>query len=77
MDTDFTRLIENQTKIAEKAQGLALLELNEKNSELVSEHLSLLFQILEISIVYEEDDDDDNDEDITKKPSPVIDDARY
>ena len=77
MDIDFTTLTANQIKIAEKAQGLALVDLSEKNSELVSEHLGLLFQILEISIVYEEEDDDDNDEDTTKKPSPVIDDARY
>ncbi len=77
MELDFTALTANQIKIAEKAQALALVDLSEKNSELVSEHLGLLFQILEISIVYEEEDDDDNDEDTTKKPSPVIDDARY
>jgi len=77
MELDFTTLTENQIKIAEKAQGLALVDLSEKNSELVSEHLGLLFQICDLCIAYEEGDDDEDDEDTTKKPSPVIDDARY
>lgn len=75
MELDFSKLTENQIKIAEKAQGLALLELNEKNSEMVSEHLSLLFQILEISEVFWDEDDDDEDEPVVK-PDPVPEDSR-
>jgi hypothetical protein len=74
METDFSKLIANQIKIAEKAQSLALLDLNEKNSELVSEHLSLLFQILEMSEVFW-DDDDDEDEPV-KEPSPIPEDSK-
>jgi hypothetical protein len=74
MELDFTNLTENQIKIAEKAQGLALLDLSEKNSELVSEHLSLLFQLLEISEVFW-DDDDDEDEPV-KEPAPLPEDSK-
>jgi len=68
MELDFSKLTENQIKIAEKAQGLALVDLSEKNSELVSEHLSLLFQLLEMSEIFW-DDEDDEDEPV-KEPSP-------
>ena len=74
MELDFSTLTENQIKIAEKAQGLALVDLSEKNSEMVSEHLSLLFQILEISEVFW-DDDDDEDEPVAK-PDPVPEDSK-
>ena len=75
MELDFSKLTENQIKIAEKAQGLALLDLSEKNSEMVSEHLSLLFQILEMSEVFWDEDDDDEDEPVVK-PDPVPEDNR-
>ena len=75
MDIDFTTLTANQIKIAEKAQGLALVDLSEKNSELVSEHLSLLFQLLEMSEVFWDEDDDDEDEPVDK-PDPVPEDSR-
>ena len=75
MDTDFTTLIENQKKIAEKAQGLALVDLSEKNSELVETHLSLMFQILEISEIFWDEDDDDEDEP-DDKPSPLPEDSK-
>ena len=68
MELDFTTLTENQIKIAEKAQGLALVDLSEKNSELVSEHFSILFSLLEMSEIFW-DDEDDEDEPV-KKPSP-------
>jgi hypothetical protein len=74
MDIDFTTLTANQIKIAEKAQGLALVDLSEKNSELVSEHLSLLFQLLEMSEVFW-DEDDDEDEPV-KEPSPQPEDSK-
>jgi len=74
MELDFTTLTQNQIKIAEKAQNLALLDLNEKNSELVSEHLSLLFQILEISEMFW--DEDDGDDEPVKEPSPLPEDSR-
>lgn len=74
MELDFTTLTQNQIKIAEKAQNLALLDLNEKNSELVSEHLSLLFQILEISEMFW--DEDDGDDEPVIKPDPVPEDSR-
>jgi hypothetical protein len=74
MELDFSKLTENQIKIAEKAQGLALVDLSEKNSELVETHLGLLFQILEISIVYEEDDDDEDEP--VDKPDPVPEDSK-
>jgi hypothetical protein len=74
MELDFTTLTENQIKIAEKAQGLALVDLSEKNSELVSEHLSLLFQLLEISEVFW-DDEDDEDEPV-KEPTPQPEDSK-
>jgi hypothetical protein len=45
-----------------------LVDLSEKNSELVSEHLSLLFQLLEMSEIFW-DDEDDEDEPV-KEPSP-------
>jgi hypothetical protein len=69
MELDFTTLTANQIKIAEKAQGLALVDLSEKNSELVSEHLSLLFQLLEMSEVFWDGEDDDEDEPV-KEPAP-------
>jgi hypothetical protein len=75
MELDFTTLTENQIKIAEKAQGLALVDLSEKNSELVSEHLSILFQLLEISEVFWDDEDDEDDEPVDK-PDPVPEDSR-
>jgi hypothetical protein len=75
MELDFSKLTENQIKIAEKAQGLALVDLSEKNSELVSEHLSLLFQILEMSEVFWDEDDDDEDEPVDK-PDPVPEDSK-
>ena len=74
MELDFSKLTENQIKIAEKAQGLALVDLSEKNSELVSEHLSLLFQLLEMSEVFW-DEDDDEDEPVDK-PDPVPEDSK-
>jgi hypothetical protein len=74
MELDFTTLTANQIKIAEKAQGLALVDLSEKNSELVSEHLSLLFQLLEMSEVFW-DDEDDEDEPVDK-PDPVPEDSK-
>jgi hypothetical protein len=74
MELDFSKLTENQIKIAEKAQGLALVDLSEKNSELVSEHLSLLFQLLEMSEVFW-DEDDDEDEPV-KEPSPQPEDSK-
>jgi hypothetical protein len=75
MELDFSKLTENQIKIAEKAQGLALVDLSEKNSELVSEHLSLLFQILEMSEVFWDEDDNDEDEPVDK-PDPVPEDSK-
>ncbi len=75
MELDFSKLTENQIKIAEKAQGLALLDLSEKNSEMVSEHLSLLFQILEISEVFWDEDGDDEDEPV-KEPAPQPEDSK-
>jgi hypothetical protein len=74
MELDFSKLTENQIKIAEKAQGLALVDLSEKNSELVSEHLSLLFQLLEMSEIFW-DDEDDEDEPVDK-PDPVPEDSK-
>jgi hypothetical protein len=75
MELDFSKLTENQIKIAEKAQGLALVDLSEKNSDLVSEHLSLLFQILEMSEVFWDEDDNDEDEPVDK-PDPVPEDSK-
>jgi hypothetical protein len=75
MELDFSKLTENQIKIAEKAQGLALVDLSEKNSELVSEHLSLLFQLLEMSEVFWDEDDNDEDEPVDK-PDPVPEDSK-
>jgi hypothetical protein len=75
MELDFSKLTENQIRIAEKAQGLALVDLSEKNSEMVSEHLSILFQILEMSEVFWDEDDDDEDEPVVK-PDPVPEDNR-
>jgi hypothetical protein len=75
MELDFSKLTENQIKIAEKAQGLALVDLSEKNSELVSEHLSLLFQLLEMSEIFWDEDDDDEDEPVDK-PDPVPEDSK-
>ncbi len=75
MDIDFTKLTENQIKIAEKAQGLALVDLSEKNSELVSEHLGLLFSLLEMSEVFWDEDDDDEDEPV-KEPTPQPEDSK-
>jgi hypothetical protein len=76
MELDFSKLTENQIKIAEKAQGLALVDLSEKNSELVSEHLSLLFQLLEMSEIFWDEDDDDEDEPVDK-PDPVPEDSKH
>jgi hypothetical protein len=74
MDIDFTTLTANQIKIAEKAQGLALVDLSEKNSELVSEHLSILFQLLEMSEVFWDEDDDEGEP--VKEPSPQPEDSK-
>jgi hypothetical protein len=75
MDIDFTTLTANQIKITEKAQGLALVDLSEKNSELVSEHFSILFQLLEMSEIFWDEDDDDEDEPVDK-PDPVPEDSK-
>jgi hypothetical protein len=75
MELDFTTLTENQIKIAEKAQGLALVDLSEKNSELVSEHLGLVFSLLEMSEIFWDDEDDDEDEPVDK-PDPVPEDSK-
>jgi hypothetical protein len=74
MELDFTTLTENQIKIAEKAQGLALVDLSEKNSELVSEHLGLLFQLLEMSEIFW--DDEDGEDEPVDKPDPVPEDSK-
>jgi hypothetical protein len=74
MELDFSKLTENQIKIAEKAQGLALVDLSEKNSELVSEHLSLLFSLLEMSEIFW--DDEDGEDEPVDKPDPVPEDSK-
>jgi hypothetical protein len=75
MDTDLSLLIENQIKLITKAQNLALVDLTEKNSEMVETHLNLLFELYGISEVFWDEDDDDEDEPIDK-PDPVPEDSR-
>lgn len=74
MDTDFTPIIENQIKLIAKAQSLALVDLTEKNSEMVETHLNLLFELYSISEIFYEDDDDGDDEPVDK-PSPLPEDS--
>ena len=76
MDTDFQPLIENQVKIVAKIQNMALIDLSEKNSEMLENHLNLLFNLCDLCIAYDDDDDDGEDEP-SKKPTPTIDDAKY
>jgi hypothetical protein len=75
MDTDLSLLIENQIKLITKAQNLALVDLTEKNSEMVETHLNLLFELYGISEVFWDEDDDDEDEPVDK-PDPVPEDSK-
>lgn len=75
MDTDFTPIIENQIKLIAKAQSLALVDLTEKNSEMVETHLNLLFELYSISEIFYEDDDGEDDEPV-KEPSPTPEDSK-
>jgi hypothetical protein len=74
MDTDLSLLIENQIKLIAKAQNLALVDLTEKNSEMVETHLNLLFELYGISEVFWDDEDDGEDEPVDK-PDPVPEDT--
>ena len=76
MDTDFTPIIENQIKLISKAQNLALVDLTEKNSEMVETHLNLLFELYSISEIFYEDDDDEDDAPVDA-PTPTPEDAKY
>jgi hypothetical protein len=75
MDTDLSLLIENQIKLIAKAQNLALVDLTEKNSEMVETHLNLLFELYGISEVFWDEDDNDEDEPVDK-PDPVPEDSK-
>ena len=75
MDTDFTPIIENQIKLIAKAQNLALVDLTEKNSEMVETHLNLLFELYSISEIFYEDDDDEDDAPVDA-PTPTPEDSR-
>lgn len=74
MDTDFQPLIENQVKIVAKIQNMALVDLSEKNSEMLENHLNLLFNLCDLCIAY--DDDDDDEDEPSKKPTPLPEDSR-
>lgn len=67
MNIDFQQLIENQIKIVAKAQNMTLIELTEKNTELVQTHANLLFELCEFDIV---EDDDEGEDDVINKPTP-------
>lgn len=74
MEPDLTNLIANQIKLVEKAQTLAILELNEKTSAVVETHLELLLEALDRSEVFW--DEDDGDDEPVKEPSPLPEDSR-
>ncbi|MCA2594035.1 MAG: hypothetical protein IM526_02590 [Microcystis sp. M38BS1] len=75
MDTDLSPLIANQAKLVEKAQNLALVDLTEKNSEMVDTHMNLLFTLYEFT-EWGYDEDDDGDDKPVDKPSPQPEDSR-
>lgn len=75
MDTDFTPIIENQIKIVAKIQSIVLLDLSEKNSEMLEAHSNLLFDFLDMVIIEYEDDDGEDDEPVVK-PDPVPEDSK-
>jgi hypothetical protein len=75
METDLSPLIANQAKLVAKAQNLALVDLTEKNSEMVDTHMNLLFTLYEFTEWGYEDDDDDEDEPVDK-PDPVPEDSK-
>jgi hypothetical protein len=75
MDTDFTPIIENQIKLIAKAQNLALVDLTEKNSEMVETHLNLMFELYSISEIFYEDDDGEDDAPVDA-PTPTPEDSR-
>ena len=77
MEIDFAPIIENQVRIVAKIQGMALIDLNEKTSEMLETHANLLFDLLDNTMISYEDEDDEGDDETSKKPTPVIDDARY
>lgn len=74
MEPDLTNLIANQIKLVEKAQTLAILELNEKTSVVVETHLELLLEVLDRSEIFW--DDDDGEDEPVAKPDPVPEDSR-
>lgn len=76
MEPDLTNLIANQIKLVEKAQTLAILELNEKTSVVVETHLELLLEVLDRSEIFWDGDDEDDNE-VDKKPTPLPEDAKY
>lgn len=76
MEPDLTNLIANQIKLVEKAQTLAILELNEKTSVVVETHLELLLEVLDRSEIFWDGNDEDDSE-VDKKPAPLPEDAKY
>lgn len=75
MDTDLSPLIANQAKLVAKAQNLALVDLTEKNSEMVDTHMNLLFTLYEFTGWGYDEDDDEEDEPVVK-PDPVPENSR-
>jgi len=75
METDFSQLIENQSKIVAKIQNMALVDLTEKTSEMLELHLGLLFELLE-STIEVWDDDDGEDDAPADAPPPTPEDSR-
>lgn len=75
MDTDLSPLIANQAKLVAKAQNLALVDLTEKNSEMVDTHMNLLFTLYEFTEWGYDEDDDDEDEPVVA-PTPLPEDSK-
>jgi hypothetical protein len=74
METDLNPIIENQIKLIAKAQNLALIELNEKTSEMVETHLNLLFELYDIAEIFW--DDDGEDDAPVDAPTPTPEDSK-
>ena len=75
MDTDLSPLIANQAKLVAKAQNLALVDLTEKNSEMVDTHMNLLFTLYEFTEWGYEEGDDGEDEPVDA-PTPLPEDSK-
>ncbi|QIW88521.1 hypothetical protein [Pseudanabaena phage PA-SR01] len=75
METDFSQLIENQSKIVAKIQNMALVDLTEKTSEMLELHLGLLFELLENTEIFW-DDDDGEDDAPADAPTPTPEDSK-